>query len=240
VPSRSRVVAWVTTLAGDHGRRCEALIAAIPLGVLVGHSVLWTLGRMASNGEPRYMLIVAPFWALLAAAGWRRLHAVLPALTPGRLALAAAAVPVAANLAYPAFPLKAQAHDRLAIRVTEALRDEGESLHRRYPRITSSLPHLYMRLDLDRLDDTRVADPSQRTALDPPRGVQYLWDDIYSTHNSNELYCVTEKMLTDHGWVPSKTFIEENRRLILFLSPLDVDGRPSIPPSTADAPATTP
>lgn len=57
-------------LLGSHSFRCELLIAAIPLMILVGHSVLYAMGKMASNGELRYMLIVAPFWALLATRGF--------------------------------------------------------------------------------------------------------------------------------------------------------------------------
>lgn len=54
----------------NHRARCDVLIAVIPLMILVGHSVLYWLGKMASNGEVRYLLIVAPFWALLACRGW--------------------------------------------------------------------------------------------------------------------------------------------------------------------------
>jgi len=49
----------------------EFLIAVIPFLILFAHSVIYALGLMASNGELRYMLIVAPFWALLAARGER-------------------------------------------------------------------------------------------------------------------------------------------------------------------------
>jgi hypothetical protein len=50
----------------------QMLLIAIPLSMLVVHSLLWWLGKMASYGEVRYLLIVAPFWALLAAIGWQR------------------------------------------------------------------------------------------------------------------------------------------------------------------------
>src|SRR5439155_64693 len=53
-----------------HRASCQFLIAAIPLSILAVHTLLYWLGRMASNGELRYLLIVAPFWALLAAKGW--------------------------------------------------------------------------------------------------------------------------------------------------------------------------
>ena len=58
------------TFGSDHLRRCEILIAVLPLLILVGHSLLYWRGKMASNGEIRYMLVVAPFWALLSARGW--------------------------------------------------------------------------------------------------------------------------------------------------------------------------
>ena len=49
------------------------LTAAIPLGVLLVHSLLYRLGKMASYGEPRYLLVVPPFWAALSAGGSGRL-----------------------------------------------------------------------------------------------------------------------------------------------------------------------
>jgi hypothetical protein len=56
--------------ASDHDATLDLLIAAIPLLVLAGHSILYATGKMASSGEMRYMLVVAPFWGLLAAKGW--------------------------------------------------------------------------------------------------------------------------------------------------------------------------
>jgi hypothetical protein len=64
----------------DHRARCEVLIAVIPIGVLVVHSLLYWRGLMASNGELRYMLTVAPFWG----------RAVDPRLGMGRRATAGA------------------------------------------------------------------------------------------------------------------------------------------------------
>jgi len=53
-----------------HLARCQRLIAIIPLLILVGHSLLYATGKLASSGELRYMLVVAPFWGLLSARGW--------------------------------------------------------------------------------------------------------------------------------------------------------------------------
>ena len=68
-------------------RRCDVLVAAVPIGVLVVHSVLYATGKMASNGEPRYLLTAAPFWAVLSARGFawacERLH-VTPRVRPRR------------------------------------------------------------------------------------------------------------------------------------------------------------
>src|SRR4029079_12572941 len=43
-----------------HKDRCELLIAILPMLILVGHSVLYATGRMASRGEVRYILVGAP------------------------------------------------------------------------------------------------------------------------------------------------------------------------------------
>ena len=58
-------------LRQDHRARVDALIALIPLSVLVGHSILYAGGWLSSNGELRYLLIAAPMWGLLSARGWQ-------------------------------------------------------------------------------------------------------------------------------------------------------------------------
>ncbi len=51
---------------GSHGW----LMAALPLAILIGHSLLFWLGKFSSSGSPRYLLIVAPLWGCLSARGW--------------------------------------------------------------------------------------------------------------------------------------------------------------------------
>ncbi|HEX8339442.1 MAG TPA: hypothetical protein VF624_00905 [Tepidisphaeraceae bacterium] len=228
---------WLAAVLADHPFRCRVLMALVPLGVLIGHSLLWAMGRMASNGEPRYMLVAAPFWALLAALGWEWLRDWAPSLRPVRLAAAAAIVPLLANAAYPSFPLSGQVDDRLARAFVDrrnADTPEAAALRRKYPLIAASLPHVFLRLDIDRLDTTRVADPSQASVARVPRGVMMVWDDIYSTHNSNEAYCVSEQLLATHGWKPVHTIHDEGRRVVVYLSPLDIEGNPTGLPSAAD------
>ncbi|MEM6315088.1 MAG: hypothetical protein AAF743_13430 [Planctomycetota bacterium] len=60
----------------DAHRRVTAwLVMLLPIGVLLGHSVLFALGKMASNGELRYLLVMLPLWGVLAGLGWERLAA---------------------------------------------------------------------------------------------------------------------------------------------------------------------
>jgi hypothetical protein len=132
-------------------------------------------------------------------------------------------VPILTNLAYPAFPLKAQVDDRLAEKA-RAWIDENAHLRQRYPLFSASLPHLFMQLDLDRLDSQRVADSSRAVATNPPRGVIMLWDNIYSTHNSNGAYCVSHQQLDQNGWIQARRFDDEDRTLVIYLSPLDANG----------------
>ncbi|MGA3067164.1 MAG: hypothetical protein ABSF29_09990 [Tepidisphaeraceae bacterium] len=54
----------------DHRARVGFLLAAIPLAVLLGHSLLYCLGMLSSNGEARYLLVAAPMWGVLSARGW--------------------------------------------------------------------------------------------------------------------------------------------------------------------------
>ena len=48
-----------TTSPTCHARICQVLIAAIPLSILVGHSVLRWLGKFGTFGEACYLLICA-------------------------------------------------------------------------------------------------------------------------------------------------------------------------------------
>ena len=74
----ARVPAWRDWR--DHGTRVGWVILFVPWFVLIVHSLLHWTGKMASSGDVRYLVAVAPFWALLAARGFDA--------TAGRLAWA--------------------------------------------------------------------------------------------------------------------------------------------------------
>ncbi len=212
----------LTRFFTEHDTRCTALVAIIPLGVLVAHSTLWALGKMASNGEPRYMLIVAPFWALLATIGLDWFIDRFTIRRPGVFIVIAALIPIMVNATYPAFPLGPQDDDRIAIKLKAWLDDQTE-LRREYPVLAASLPHLFMLMDEDRLDKANVVDSSKTVAKHPPPGVMLVWSTDYSTFNSDQEYCVPESMLLENGWREiTRLSVNEGRykrEAVIYVSP---------------------
>lgn len=214
-PWKSHVV---RQFLSDHDYRCQALVAIVPLGILFGHSLLWVLGKMASNGEPRYMLIVAPFWALLAGIGWAWVCQKVKIAKPVRWTVFAALIPIAANIYYPAFPMKPAIDDRLAIKIADWI-DANPDIQQDHPMLAAALPHLFIRLDRDRLDKARVVDSSIDIASNPPAGVMLVWDKVYSLFNSDARYVVPEPLLIEHGWRAVARIEEKDRYAIIYLSP---------------------
>src|SRR5439155_17043775 len=90
----------------DHRLRCQWLIALIPVGVLLTHSYLWWRGKMASNGELRYLLVVSPFWGLLAAKGWEWVFSRCRLESAVGWAGIAALAPAFSNSFYPVIPIR--------------------------------------------------------------------------------------------------------------------------------------
>jgi hypothetical protein len=191
LPSRRRAF----FLSGSHPRRCELLIAILPLGILAAHSLLYWLGKMASNGEVRYLLIVAPFWALLAAQGWDRTFHRLgwrrPVLWGGLAALA----PLLAQAAYPVVPLKQAADWRMA----RCIAEESTALSRRYPNLMASHPGIWWALDRSP-NGPHTFEWSVDRAEHPPTGTILIWDSIYSHFNSDRKRSITVKDLKSAGW----------------------------------------
>lgn len=233
---RAFVGTTVRSFFADHDTRCRILLALIPIGVLVGHSTLWALGKMASNGEPRYMLIVAPFWALLAAIGWSWTCEHLRIRRQLVWTILAAALPIAANVFYyPVFPLGPQNDDRLTDQVCAWIR-EHEDLRERYPILCNSVPHVWMQLDLDK-EGPNTVHSSKANIQHPRDGVLMVWDAVYSTFNSDEQLIVPDDMVDGNGWLMVKEFplgtytdpqkVVRPRIMRIYLSPRDKNGNPS-------------
>lgn len=233
--NRGRAAVWLGRFFTDHDTRCRILIALIPIGVLVIHSLLWALGKMASNGEARYMLVVAPFWALLAAMGWKWTCEYLRIRRPLAWTALAAIVPIAANIYYPVFPLGPQNDDRLTDQICAWI-EERRDLRERYPILCNSVPHVWMQLDLDKEGPSTVH--SSKANIQHPRdGVLMVWDAVYSTFNSDAQLIVPGDMVDANGWLMVKEFelgtytdpqkVVRPRVMRIYLSPRDKNGNPS-------------
>jgi hypothetical protein len=184
----------------DHLDRCARLIAIIPLMILVGHSMLYCLGRLASSGEMRYMLIVAPFWGILSASGWTwvfdRFH--WPAMF--RLAGVAALVPAFVNfeiyMVVPITPSDDLRRSRVAADWYTHWPQQGD-----YPRLMASEVGVHYYLDICPTDRLRTREWLRSTIADAPRGTAIIWDPVFGFYNSDTKRSVRASDINAAGWV---------------------------------------
>lgn len=201
---------WLMRFTRDHRLRCQRLIALIPWMILLGHSLLYWRGKMASNGELRYMLVVSPFWALLAAAGWEwafdRCH------WRGAVAWAGAAalVPIGFNLYYPEVPIALKDDWAMAEQVSRWYRTEAPT--RDYPIVMASHPGIYYFLDISPTDKSRTANRDKRTIASSPAGIILIWDSTYGLFNSDSEMSVGVQDLLKAGWKPIRTFTDKSNQ----------------------------
>jgi hypothetical protein len=215
----------------DHLERCQMLIAAIPLMILVGHSVLYWLGKMASNGELRYMLIVAPFWGLLAAKGWEWTfarfgwrHVYIPAAI-------VALLPILANVWYPVIPIRLSGDGVKAREVARWYREDRVSVD--YPRIMSSNPEVAYFMGVSHTDAGWVRDWRRDVLLNPQPGTLLVWDPVYAKYNSDANRVVALEELRAAGWVERYDIadafnpISSGEPWHFFVSPTSIFAQPS-------------
>ncbi len=212
-----------------HHFRGELALLVIPLGMLAGHSLLYATGRMASNGEERYMLAAAPMWAVLTARGWswifRRQR--WPFACAG--AVAAAMLPVVINRAFIVLPLH-YADDWISAQHA-ADWVLHTPLRARYPKLATCHPGIPYFLDLSPAEPSIVFWRRDRL-MNPPDGTILIWDWVYGTHNSSRELIITLDDLATAGWirigVPRvQNSIPHDRQQWVFLSPRDVNGTPT-------------
>ena len=186
-------------LPTDHRRRCDVLIAVLPLMVLAGHSVLTWTGKMASNGEVRYMLVVAPFWALLAARGWGWAFDTLRWPRVYLLAGLAAVAPVCVNRMYTVLPQHPMPSWVEAAQVADWYRTDPVA--RQYHHVALAHPGLLYALDF-KPSDKRVVDWQRRTIAAVPPGTLLVWDRIDGLYNADASRSVSLDDVRRAGWVP--------------------------------------
>jgi hypothetical protein len=200
------IAAWQNLSAGwppkrlrDHRVRVNWLIAALPMAILIGHSLLFWLGRFSSSGSPRYLLIAAPLWGCLAARGWEWAFTRMNWPRPLSWAALAVVTPGLVNYCWRVLPVRQSADWRQAQRFAQWY--ESSPLRAEYPRIMSSHPGIFFYLEANPWDRREVL-PWGREAIDhPPPGVMLIWDPEFATQNSDPNLVVSLKRVIRAGWV---------------------------------------
>ena len=165
------------------------LLAAIPMLVLIVHSLLWWLGKMASYGEIRYLLIVSPFWAMLAAMGWQR-----ASFKPSPVLIAAVGLLI--TMGFKITTLRSSPEGRIAREVSIWY----SSVQEQYPQVIASHPAVYV--DLDRPPGAWNA-----AALRAPNdGAIVLWDPKCGPFNADARLVTDVAGLESVGWKTLRTF----------------------------------
>jgi hypothetical protein len=223
---------WLTARAislRSHEGRCNLVIAALPVGIFVVHSILWWKGLMASSGELRYLLIVGPFWALLAARGWEWIWTRFNWRAPHLWAGVAALLPIGANTYYNVVPFHLYASDIVARDAADWYKSD-QKIQQAFPRLMSSPPMVYYFLDRSQ-SDTRSLDWGRANVMSAPAGTLLIWDPIYGQTNSDRGMCVTQADLKSAGWIFIRRFdvdyADEYKYCDVYVSPKTAAGAPA-------------
>ena len=203
---------WRTFLRarfGNHQERCRLLAAVIPLLILLGHSYLYWTGRMASSGELRYMLVVAPFWGILSARGWIWIFNRYRWTWVMSAAALAALSPMVVNHYYQVLPLT-YAEDWIEARDIAAWLKQAP-LRSDYPKLLAAHPGIFYFLGISQTDHRSAREWTRKTVDAAPPGTLLVWDSVYGVFNSDTGRSVTLKEITDAGWVPYPTSLARDK-----------------------------
>jgi hypothetical protein len=229
----------------DHRLRVQWVIALTALGVLAAHSLLYWAGRMASNGELRYLLVVSPMWALLAAAGWEWLAGRFGWRRPALWAGVGVLLSIFANRMYTVVPLGLTPDSRRAREVAAWYMDHP--LREQYPRLIATCRDIYYFIDRSPSDPQFSAYWTRGTIRTRHSGIMIIWDPIYGVYNADHESSIAIDELLENGWIPIHIFAAEAlpeaegtmdrlaRRIqddgvgtwVVLLSPFDASGRPT-------------
>ena len=210
----------------DHLAHCRRLCAEIPLLILVVHSLLYATGRMASSGELRYMLVVAPFWGVLSARGWMwladRFGFTRDAIMIGAFA---SLLPIAANHYYRVVPLVYSPDWIEANAVANWL--NRTRFKTNYPHLLISHPGVQYFAGVSPASDRNLE--WSRAAIDhPPDGTILVWDDVYGRFNADVTRTVSQAEITAGKWIDISAFLGDSAEAPhwgLYLSPASIAGR---------------
>jgi hypothetical protein len=191
-----------TRLGSDrHLRRCELLIVVLPAMIVIGHTLLYWLGKMASNGEVRYMMVVAPFWALLSARGWAWIFRMMDWKHPLLWAGFAAMLAVLVNRAWTVIPMDNSPDWREARQIAEWYKTQGIQ---KYPNIEVSHVGLQYYLLEFGPQKGNLLDWNKAAIDSRPPGTLLVWDRVGALFNSDAQRKVTLEEIRKSGWKPLK------------------------------------
>jgi hypothetical protein len=221
---------WLRTRT--HEQRCEMWIVIVPLAILIVHSILWWRGKMGSNGELRYLVIVGPFFALAGARGWewawQRFEWRAPLLWAG----VAAVAPASVNLFYKVVPFQLYEEGIVSRQVARWYRADPR-LRDDFPRIIPTLPQIYFDMDLSQNDVKRTLTPTRFHVASAPPGTLLIWDPIYGAHNSDANMCNFPEDIARAGWIHYRRFACKypdgvtEASADVYLSPRTASGAPT-------------
>ena len=178
----------------DHAARVAGLVAAVPLFVLIVHSLLHWTGRMASSGDVRYLVAVAPFWGILTARGFAAAAAALAWRRPYLVATVLAIVPpIALQTAYPIVPLAMTGDAR-----------EAEDVIAPWLAANPIEGRADLRVDHPVVMYANGLDPLRRGSVDlaveRPAGVVWVWHAVYSRYNADGRLTIEAEVPPSLGW----------------------------------------
>jgi len=209
----------------DHRARVEGVIVGVPLTILVVHSYLWARGLMASNGELRYLLCVAPLWALLCARGWEWVWERFRLPAPFLIAGLAATTPIYANRYYQVVPFKVYNEDLMGRAVADWYRSTP-GLASDYPKVMASLPAIYFALDVSQSDKRHGETWGRDNVAKKRDGVILIWDVNALTNASRDMI-VSQDEVDAAGWLWIGNVVYGDKWCNVYLSPRTADGKPS-------------
>lgn len=207
----------------DWQAHCQMLITLIPLAMLLGHSFLWWRGLMASNGELRYMLIAAPFWAMISAKGWEWVWMRLHLTAPLRMAGIAVLLPIFANSMYRVIPIKLYGDSIPAKQVVSWY--QQSQLAKDFPRLATAFVEIYYYMDIAPTDRDRSLEWHRDRMAKPLPGTIVIWDPVYAVYNSDDRRKVPLEDLIRDGWVDVTEHVPSiTNGWRVLLSPQDIRG----------------
>jgi hypothetical protein len=192
-----------------HKQRCFFLTGAIPLLILFVHSFLYWTGRMASSGELRYMLVVAPFWGILSARGWMWIFDRYRWTWVMTAAAAVSFAPAVVNKYYQVIPLTYSQDWVQAKDVAGWLKETP--LRQDYPRILAAHPGIFYFLGVSQTDHSAAREWTKKTVDSAPPGTILVWDSVYGVYNSDTGRSVKLDEITRAGWIPLPTSLMRDK-----------------------------